>query len=69
MDEDLTPRWLVTCLYNGSKSGSGLAVTFTAKTEDPYEAIREGWKAAARKHPGEALCITGLFCTEIPRGR
>jgi hypothetical protein len=65
-ENDLTPRWLVTCLYNSAAAGSGQAITLLVKHEDPMEALREGWKAAARKDP-RGICITGLSCVEIPK--
>lgn len=65
-DEDLTPRWVATCLYNGMKTGAGRAVTLIVQTDDPNVAIREAWMAAMRKD-GASICITGLSAVELPR--
>lgn len=64
--DDLTPQWLVTCLYNGSRSGAGRSVTLRVRTDDPMVAIRDGWMEATRKEGGQGICITGLSAVEIP---
>lgn len=64
-DDDLTPRWLVTCLYNGAVTGSGRSVRLIVRGEDPLIALREGWKAAARLDK-LSICITGLSAVLIP---
>lgn len=63
------PKWLVSCTYNGQKTGSGQFVSEVLDGEDPVILIREAWMTAMRRENrkgGGGIYITGLSCQQIP---